>query len=88
MKAFIIISTKDRLIFPEGNELPLTGKEYTLLTGIKEEDKGYPNLLIDINYKGYNNQRLCIMDLVNENKIKVVDLTKLTVSQVENLLKL
>jgi hypothetical protein len=92
MKAYIIVGLKDRVIFPEhvNDYLYVTPTEYKHLT----DDDSLSHMSKDsktgihISYKGFDNSQVCVDDLVAEGKIKVIDFSKVSISQIEKLLKL
>ena len=87
MKAFIIVQKPERIIFPDRDSIALTPEEYTLLCGYAPCREG-EMFCVSVDYKGPSNTKICVLDLVEEGKIQMVDLAKLTVAQVTNLLKL
>ncbi len=87
MKAFIIVQKPERIIFPDRDSIALTPEEYASLYGRVPCREG-EMFCVSVDYKGPSNTQICVLDLVEAGKMQMVDLAKLTVAQVTNLLKL
>ena len=90
MQAFIINDLPERILFPSDGSIWVNPKEYFTLTGntLDSTFTSTSQTGISVNYKGFNGQQVCAMDLVISGKLQHINFGKLTVPQVRGLLKL
>lgn len=92
MKGYIITQLRDRVIFPNDfvgyEEVVLTGKEFKILFPdyVKFTPSDGHYLSVAISYKPLYSSFPTLKDA--GNRIKEIDFSKVTVAQVEKLLKL
>lgn len=93
MKAYIITALRDRVIFSENlgggyEEVELTGKEFKTLFPhyIDFNPSEEESVLVRVSYKSPYSSFPVLKDAGNQ--VKEIDFSKITVSQVEKLLKL
>lgn len=88
MKGYIIVEMPERIIFPDRDSIAITPEEYFSLYNKKVYCPDGAKMVISVDYKGPDSKQICVLDHVEAGKIQIVDLSKLTVAQVRNLLKL